>query len=85
MGGWSPLHSSPHIRVSFSVTKFVSGKNSKQHDNQCTRGLPVQAQPDDDRAVYCSFQKQTSYTFRGYVLLGERDVTKFQGCTLLAV
>ena len=23
---------------------------------------------DDDRAVYCSFQKQTSYTFRGYVL-----------------
>ena len=40
---------------------------------------------DDDRAVYCSFQKQTSYTFRGYVLLGERDVTKFQGCTRLAV
>ena len=38
---------------------------------------------DDDRAVYCSFQKQTSYTFRGYVL--RRDVTKFQGCTLLAV
>ena len=27
---------------------------------------------DDDHAVYCSFQKQTSYTFRGYVLLGER-------------
>ena len=26
---------------------------------------------DNDRAVYCSFQKQTSYTFRGYVLLGE--------------
>jgi len=26
---------------------------------------------DDDRAVYCSFQKQTSYTFRGYVLLRE--------------
>ena len=23
---------------------------------------------DDDHAVYCSFQKQTSYTFRGYVL-----------------
>ena len=42
------------------------------------------AQPhDDDRAVYCSCQKQTSYTFRGYVL--KRDVTKFQGYTLLAV
>ena len=44
-------------------------------------------QPDapvhDDRAVYCSCQKQTSYTFRGYVL--KRDVTKFQGYTLLAV
>ena len=39
----------------------------------------------DDRAVYCSFQKQNSYTFRGYVLLGERDVTKFQGCARLAV
>ena len=38
-------------------------------------------QHNDDRAVYCSFQKQTSYTFRGYVL--RRDVTKFQGCTLL--
>ena len=38
---------------------------------------------DDDHAVYCSFQKQTSYTFRGYVL--KRDVTKFQGYTLLAV
>jgi hypothetical protein len=38
---------------------------------------------DDDRAVYCSCQKQTSYTFRGYVL--KRDVTKFQGYTLLAV
>ena len=37
----------------------------------------------DDRAVYCSCQKQTSYTFRGYVL--RRDVTKFQGYTLLAV
>ena len=37
----------------------------------------------DDRAVYCSCQKQTSYTFRGYVL--KRDVTKFQGYTLLAV
>jgi len=24
-----------------------------------------------DRAVYCSVQKQISYTFRGYVLLGE--------------
>ena len=36
----------------------------------------------DDRAVYCSFQKQTWYTFRGYVLLGERDVTKFQGYVL---
>jgi len=24
---------------------------------------------NDDRAVYCSFQKQTSYTFRGYVLI----------------
>jgi len=35
--------------------------------------------------VLFSFQKQTSYTFRGYVLLGERDVTKFQGCTRLAV
>jgi len=37
----------------------------------------------DDRAVYCSCQKQTSHTFRGYVL--RRDVTKFQGCALLAV
>ena len=36
-----------------------------------------------DRAVYCSCQKQTSYTFRGYEL--KRDVTKFQGYTLLAV
>ena len=46
---------------------------------------PAKTDTDDDRAVYCSFQKQTSYTFRGYVLLGERDVTKFQGCTRLAV
>ena len=38
---------------------------------------------DDDHAVYCSCQKQTSYTFRGYVL--RRDVTKFQGYALLAV
>ena len=46
---------------------------------------PAQAatRADDDRAVYCSCQKQTSYTFRGYVL--RRDVTKFQGYTLLAV
>ena len=42
-----------------------------------------QARQSDDRAVYCSCQKQTSYTFRGYVL--KRDVTKFQGYTLLAV
>jgi hypothetical protein len=32
---------------------------------------PEAIEVDDDRAVYCSFQKQTSYTFRGYVLLGE--------------
>ena len=45
--------------------------------------LPQLNRLHDDRAVYCSCQKQTSYTFRGYVL--RRDVTKFQGYTLLAV
>ena len=39
----------------------------------------------DDRAVYFSFQKQTSYTFSRGTFLGERDVTKFQGCIRLAV
>ena len=48
----------------------------------CKVGAPP-LQLLDDRAVYCSCQKQTSYTFRGYVL--KRDVTKFQGYTLLAV
>ena len=47
------------------------------------RALGPRLLDDDDRAVYCSCQKQTSYTFRGYVL--RRDVTKFQGYTLLAV
>ena len=47
------------------------------------RQRPNPAHGADDHAVYCSCQKQTSYTFRGYVL--RRDVTKFQGCTLLAV
>ena len=63
------FNSDPYLSFKLIFTSVTSNDSHSQYD--------------DDRAVYCSFQKQTSYTFRGYVL--RRDVTKFQGYTLLAV
>jgi hypothetical protein len=59
------------------------GRSRRRKRRRRRRSLFVFNGYYDDRAVYCSCQKQTSYTFRGYVL--KRDVTKFQGYTLLAV
>jgi hypothetical protein len=71
----------PGIRLRWARCRRSGALLGNNVHDGLVQNAPVR--PDDDRAVYCSCQKQTSYTFRGYVL--KRDVTKFQGYTLLAV